>query len=378
MKKVIFVVNNPDFFVSHRMSIGIALIEQGHEVHLIAPGDCPAVLREKGFKYHSIEMSRKGMNPFSELSTILALRRLFKIIQPDLVHLVTIKPYLYGGFAARLAGVPVIVSAVAGLGTVFIDGSLKAKVIRSVLWFFKNIPFGHKNQRVIFQNSNDASFFSKWIGLSADKVVLIRGSGVDLKQYQFTDEPNGVTVVTLVARLLVDKGVYEFVEAARILKSRGVEARMCLVGDVDVGNRTSITKTQLAEWIDAGIIEAWGYRTDINQVYSESNIACLPSYREGLPKSLVEAAACGRAVVTTDVPGCRDAIEPEVTGLLVPIRDAEALADAIEYLIKNPGKRKALGKAGRVLAEREFTIEKVIDAHMQIYEALLNHAELMK
>lgn len=378
MKKIAFVVNNLDFFVSHRMVIGLALINRGFDVHVIAPGTCPVQLADKGFKFHSVEMSRKGMNPFAELATIFALKRLFKQIKPDLVHLVTIKPYLYGGVAARLAWVPAVVSAVAGLGTVFIDGSLKAKAIRAVLWFFYHFAFGHKNQHVIFQNSNDASLLSKWMGLSANKIVLIRGSGVDLKQCQFIDEPNGIAVVTLVARLLVDKGVCEFVEAARILKSRAVDARMCLVGDVDVGNRTSVTETQLAEWVDAGIIEAWGYRSGINQVYSESNIACLPSYREGLPKSLVEAAACGRAVVTTDVPGCRDAIEPDVTGLLVPIRDAGALADAIEDLIKHPEKRKAMGKAGRALAEREFAIEKVIDAHMQVYDALLNHAELMK
>lgn len=372
MNRVVFVVNNPAYFVSHRLPIGLALIAQGNDVHVIGPGECPVVLAEKGFKFHSVDMSRKGMNPFAELSTILALRRLFKNIQPGLVHLVTIKPYLYGGIAARLASVPAVVSAVAGLGTVFIDNTFKAKAVRSVLWFLYRFAFGHKNQKVIFQNNSDASLLSDWIGLSPEKIQLIRGSGVDFQHYQFVEEHNDVPVVTLVARLLIDKGAGEFVEASRILRARGVDVRMCLVGDIDEGNRTSITANQLNAWVEQDLVEAWGYRLDINQVYAESNIACLPSYREGLPKSLIEAAACGRAVVTTDVPGCRDAIEPDLTGVLVPVRDAEALANAIQDLIESPGKRKTMGKAGRELAEKEFAIQKVVGAHLAIYDELLN------
>lgn len=284
----------------------------------------------------------------------------------------TIKPYLYGGIAARLAGVPAVVSAVAGLGTVFIDNSLKAKVVRSVLWFFFRFAFGHNNQKIIFQNQCDKSLLSNWIGLAEEKSVLIRGSGVDLNLYKFLPESVDVPVVTVVARLLVDKGVVEFVDASRVLKSRGIDVRMCLVGDIDEGNRTSVTKSQLTDWVSQGLVEVWGFRKDIDQVYAESNIACLPSYREGLPKALIEAAACGRAVVTTDVPGCRDAIEDKVTGFLVPVRDAEALADAIQDLIENPDKRKSMGKAGRELAEREFAIEKVVDAHLNIYDELLS------
>ncbi|MDF1583978.1 MAG: glycosyltransferase family 4 protein [Methyloprofundus sp.] len=371
MKQIAFVVNDLPFFISHRMPIGLALISKGIEVHLIGPGACPDDLVDKGFKFHSIEMSRKGMNPFSELSMVLDLCRLFKQIQPDLVHLVTIKPYLYGGIAARLAGVPAVVSAVAGLGTVFIDGSFKAKVVRSALWFLYKFSFGHGNQAVIFQNTSDVSMFVDWVGLTSNKVNLIRGSGVDLVQYKFSDEPIDVPVVTFVARLLVDKGVSEFVEASRILKSRGIVVRMCLVGDIDQNNRTSITQNQLIEWEKQNLVEVWGYRADINKVYAESNIACLPSYREGLPKSLVEAAACGRPVVTTDVPGCRDAIDPDISGVLVPVRDPEALANSIQDLIENPRKREAMGRAGRELAERDFSIEKVIGAHMAIYEKLL-------
>lgn len=372
MKKIVFVVNNPNFFVSHRMPIGLSLIEQGYEVHIIGPGDCPNVLLDYSFKFHSVLMMRKGLNPFTELSTIFALYRLFKKIQPDLVHLVTIKPYLYGGIAARLAKVPSVVSAVAGLGTVFIDNSLQARNIRNLLWFIYRFAFGHKNQKVIFQNLSDKALLTKWVGFTDTKTVLISGSGVDLNYYQVVSEAEETPIVTLVARLLVDKGVIEFVEAARILKERNIPVRMCLVGDLDKGNRTSVTQVQLDDWVDKKLVEIWGYRKDINQVYSQSNIACLPSYREGLPKSLVEAAACGRAVVTTDVPGCRDAIVPDLTGVLIPIRDSEALADAIQGLIENPDKRKAMGNAGRELAENVFDVNKVVEQHLNIYRELFN------
>ena len=377
MKKIAFVVNNPDYFVSHRMPIGLALIEHGFEVHLIGPGDCPVVLAEKGFVFHSVEMSRKGMNPLAELSTIFALRRLFRQIQPDLVHLVTIKPYLYGGISARLAGVPSVVSAVAGLGILFSGQGFKNKVLRSLLYPLYAFAFGHKNQAAIFQNPNDRDLLVDWGGVDFDKARLIRGAGADLSLYPFLPEPEGVPIISFAARLLKDKGVIEFVEASRLLKQRGVEARFWLIGDPDPGNSNTVTQAQLDDWQQAGLVEWLGYRTDIANLFSQSNIVSLPSYYgEGLPKVLIEAAACGRAVVTTDHPGCRDAIEADITGVLVPVRDAEALANAVQDLIQNPEKRKSMGKAGRNLAEREFSIEKVVDAHLDIYDELLKSTKV--
>ncbi|PIQ04457.1 MAG: glycosyltransferase family 1 protein, partial [Piscirickettsiaceae bacterium CG18_big_fil_WC_8_21_14_2_50_44_103] len=294
MKKIAFVVNNPDYFVSHRMPIGLALIEHGFEVHLIGPGDCPVVLAEKGFVFHSVEMSRKGMNPLAELSTIFALRRLFRQIQPDLVHLVTIKPYLYGGISARLAGVPSVVSAVAGLGILFSGQGFKNKVLRSLLYPLYAFAFGHKNQAAIFQNPNDRDLLVDWGGVDFDKARLIRGAGADLSLYPFLPEPEGVPIISFAARLLKDKGVIEFVEASRLLKQRGVEARFWLIGDPDPGNSNTVTQAQLDDWQQAGLVEWLGYRTDIANLFSQSNIVSLPSYYgEGLPKVLIEAAACG-------------------------------------------------------------------------------------
>ncbi|WP_111640055.1 glycosyltransferase family 4 protein [Marinomonas shanghaiensis] len=371
MNKMAFVVNNAAYFVSHRLPIGLALLAKGVEVHVIAPGECPVALSDAGFTYHSVEMSRKGMNPLAELSTVFALRRLFKQIQPDLVHLVTIKPYLYGGIAARLAGVTAVVSAVAGLGILFSGQGLKNKVLRSILYPLYRAAFTHKNQIAIFQNPNDRDLLVDWGVLKREKATLIRGAGVDLKHYPYQPEPVGVPVISFAARLLKDKGVQEFAEASRILKQRNIEARFWLIGDPDPGNSNTVTLDQLAAWKAAGLIECLGYRSDIADLFSQSNIVSLPSYYgEGLPKVLIEAAACGRAVVTTDHPGCRDAIEPD-TGVLVPIRDAESLADVFQDLILNVEKRKVMGQAGRALAEREFAIEKIIDMHTTIYSTLL-------
>jgi len=373
MFSVVCVVNNPAYFISHRMPIALALLAKGFEVYLIAPGNCPVELSDAGFKYHSVGMSRKGMNPFAELYTILALRRLFKQIQPDLVHLVTIKPYLYGGIAARLAGVPAVVSAVAGVGILFSGQGFKNKVLCSLLYPLYRFAFGHKNQAAIFQNPNDRDLLVDWGVLDFDKARLIRGAGADLSLYPCLPEPEGVPVISCAARLLKDKGVIEFVEASWILKSRGIEARFWLIGDPDPGNSNTVTQIQLDAWQQAGLVECLGYRADIANLFSQSNIVSLPSYYgEGLPKVLIEAAACGRAVVTTDHPGCRDAIESNVTGILVPVRDAEALADAIQDLIEHPTKRKAMGQAGRELAEQEFAIEKVVDAHFKLYDELLS------
>lgn len=373
LRKIIFVVNNPAYFVSHRFSIGLKLQSQGFDVHVIAPGSCPNEITQAGFTYHQVEMSRKGKNPFSELVVIFALAKLFKRINPDLVHLVTIKPYLYGGIAARLAGVPSVVSAVAGLGILFSQDTLKARVLRYFLYPMYRLAFGHKNQTAIFQNTHDRDLLVDWGVLNKHKSVLIRGAGADLKQYQFVEEPQGTPVISFAARLLIDKGVVEFVEASRLLQERGIAAEFWLIGDPDPGNANTVTREQLVAWESEGLVTCLGHRSDIPALFSQSNIVSLPSfYGEGLPKVLIEAAACGRAVVTTDHPGCRDAIESGVTGILVPIKDAVALADALEYLIQNPDARKAMGQAGRDLAEQEFAIEKIVDAHIVIYQNLLN------
>ncbi len=370
---LLFVVNIPEFFLSHRLPLAIGARNAGFTVHIATgPGSACQEIAELGFEHHLLPISRSGRNPFAELRTLWGLYRLMRTIRPDLVHLVTIKPVLYGGMMARFSGVPAMVAAISGLGTVFVDRDKKRSWMRRGIEWLYRLALGHSNAKVILQNPDDRSALIGMGAVHKDKTVLIRGSGVSLATYPMRPEPEGVPVVTFASRLLEDKGVREFVEAARVLKERGVVARFWLAGSPDLGNLTSITEKELSHWSKDGCVETLGYRSDIPNLFANSNIVVLPSYREGLPKALVEAAACGRAVVTTNVPGCRDAIEPESSGLLVPVRDASGLADAIQFLIENPDRRKQMGVSGRALAEREFAIEKVVDAHLVIYRKLTN------
>lgn len=328
-------------------------------------------MKEYGFEYHELPIRRGGGDPISEAFSIVSCYKLIKEISPVLIHLVTIKPALYGSIAARFAGVENIVAAIAGLGTIFLAQSWFAKVRRALVVRMLKFGLSGKDSLVIFQNPDDRNLLSEIGVLTLDKARLIRGSGVLLDEYPVIPEPIGNPVVVMAARLLRDKGVFEFVEAARLLKRRGLSVEMRLIGSLDPGNPTSVTQQELCQWESEGHIELLGYRKDIAAQYAAANIVCLPSYREGLPKSLVEAAACGRAVVTTDVPGCRDAITPDVTGLLVPVKDAVALADAIQRLIEDSELRNNMGQAGRALAEEAFAIEKIVEQHMDIYRELL-------
>lgn len=374
-KVILFVVNAPEFFLSHRLPIAVAAKEAGYHVHVAsAPGPGVEIIRAKGFIHHPIGFARSGQNPLVELTTLLSLVRLFQRVQPELVHLITIKPVLYGGIAARFGRVPSVVSAVSGLGTVFLADSVQAKLRRWLIAKLYSAAFKQKRLAVIFQNPDDRDTLISLGALQGGDARLIRGSGVSLAHYPCVPEPDGgKPVVVMAARLLRDKGVVEFVEAARMLWNRGVEVKMRLIGSADAGNLTSVTQAELNQWRKEGIVELLGFRSDIAAQYAAANIVCLPSYREGLPKSLVEAAACGRTVVTTDVPGCRDAITSDETGLLVPVKDPVALANAIQKLIENPGLRKRMGKAGRELAEDAFSIEQIVAQHLNIYEEVSAH-----
>lgn len=369
---ILFVVNAPEFFLSHRLPLAVAAQKSGYEVH-VATADGPEVERIQafGFVHHMVPFVRSGQIPLNELSTLLCLVRLFGRVKPALVHLITIKPVLYGGIAARLVGVKFVVAAVSGLGTVFIAQSIAAILRRWLVTCLYRAAFKQKRLVVIFQNPDDRDALLSLGALKPNQTRIIHGSGVALADYPCMPEPEGNLVVVMAARLLKDKGVFEFVEAARLLRQRGVPVEMRLIGSPDPGNPTSVTQQELDQWATESHVKLLGYRKDIAEQYAAANIVCLPSYREGLPKSLVEAAACGRAVVTTDVPGCRDAITPDETGLLVPVKNAEVLADTIQALVKDPDLRKQMGQAGRALAEDAFAIEKIVEQHMDIYRELL-------
>lgn len=369
--KLLFFVNTPEFFLSHRLPIALAARNAGYTVQIVTgPGSASERIRALGFEHHCLAISRSGTKPWLELYSLWSLWRLLHWLKPDLLHLVTIKPVLYGGLIARLTGVPAVVAAISGLGSVFVTRSGFAHWLRYGVKLLYRLALGHPRLMAIFQNPDDQSMLIKIGAVCEDQTILIRGSGVSLPDYAFKPEPEGELVVTLASRLLGEKGVFEFVEAIRILKERGVLCRFWLVGQPDHGNPSSISYKDVEHWQQEGLIEYLGYRTDIADVFSLTNLVVLPSYREGLPKVVIEAAACGRAIITTDVPGCRDAIEPNVTGLLVPVRDAEALADAIQQLLSDADLRRSMGAAGREFAEKEFSIDKVVEAHLKIYQEL--------
>lgn len=374
-RTLMFVVNVDWFFLSHRLPIALAALRDGYQVH-IATGltDKRAELEHHGLVVHPLALERSSASLRSAWRTGVELWRVFRSVRPDVLHLVTIKPVLLGGLVARLARVPAVVAAVSGLGFVFTARGFRATLRRVLVGALYRVALGHRNLKVITQNPDDRARLARLAHLPDATVAMILGSGVDLIQYRHTQLPPGVPVVVLAARLLADKGVHEFVQAARLLRQQGVSARFCLVGEPDPANPASLAQAELTRWADEGVVELWGQRADMPTVLGQAYAVVLPSYREGLPKVLLEAAACGRAVVTTDVPGCRDAIEPGVTGVLVPVRDAVALAEALKGLIKDHARCQAMGEAGRALAERAFDVREVVAAHLRLYQELVDRS----
>lgn len=366
---ILYIVNEPRFFLSHRLPIAIAAQKQGYTVHVATKaGDTVQDILDKGFIHHTLLLSRNGSNISNELASLVCIWKLIHKVKPDILHLVTIKPVLYGGIASRFSSTKKVVAAISGLGTLFLAEGRKAELKRKIGMSLYRLALHSKNVTIIFQNPDDRELFIGLKAVCAKQTSLIRGSGVDLLRFQYVPEKlDRIPTVTLAARLIFDKGISEYIDAIKILNKRGVAAKYRVVGDLDLGNVTSATEQDVKNWADIGNIEILGHQDDIPTILEETNIVVLPSYREGLPKVLMEAAACGRAVITTDVPGCRDAIKVNETGLLIPAKNAKALANAIEKLIQDTELRVKMGIAGRQLAETEFAIEKIVQEHIEIY-----------
>lgn len=374
--RLLYVVNNPAFFLSHRLPIALAAQKAGYQVH-VATMNGPAVaqIRAQGLTHHVLPLSRSGKNPFKEGRSLWAMYRLFKRVQPQVVHAVTIKPVLYGGIAARMAKVPGFLAAISGLGYLFTDG--RRSFTQKIALKLYKVALNHAHSRVIFQNSSDKDTLLQAGVVRPEQVVLIRGSGIDLQAFRSSPEPAAPPVVALmVSRLLKDKGVEEFIAAAQRSQQNNDGILWQIAGSVDAANPASLSQTQIMVQHEAGVVQYLGEQTDVAALYKNAHIAVLPSYREGLPKSLIEAAACGRAVVTTDVPGCRDAIEANTTGLLVPLKDSAALYAAVADLAHDAAKRQRFGRAGRDLAERAFDINAVVDTHLRLYAYLASKRQL--
>ncbi len=379
MAKLLYIVNESYFFMSHRLPIARAARAAGYQVHVAAPEDhvwapegfTVQALRDAGFAFHPIPLSRRGTNPWQEARTLIALWRLIRGLRPELVHLLTIKPLLYGGLAARLLGVPGVVAAVTGLGQVFVSSGATAGLLRRLAVMAYRVATGHPNGRVIVQNAGDMETLARSGAVKPERMVLIRGSGVSLSAFAPSPEPDGPPLVILPARMIWEKGVAEFVEAARLLRARGVEARFALVGDSKASNPRAVPQPTLEKWSREGGVEWWGRRTDMARVFAGAHIVCLPStYGEGVPKVLIEAAACGRPIVACDIPGAREIAHQGENGLLVPPGDTEALAAALARLIENSDLRRRFGARGRELVESDFSEDRVVTATLEVYRAL--------
>ena len=377
--KIILFANTEWYLFNFRLSLAKALQAQGHEVLLISPpGEYGARLQAQGFRWEALPMDRKSLNPLQELRLLAYLCRLYRREQPALAHHFTIKCVVYGSIAALVARVPARVNAVAGMGYVFTNQALKARLLRPVVRGLMRLVLNGRGARLILQNNDDMAAFAK-AGLARPELTrLVMGSGVDLAR--FTPRVPSVqarpdvqpTRVVLAARLLWDKGIAEYAEAARQLKAKGLPIRFLLAGAPDPGNPAAIAQATLDGWQAEGLIELLGQVSDMAALFAAVDMVVLPSYREGLPKSLIEAAACALPLVTTDVPGCREVVTHEVDGLLVPVKDAKALASDIERLHLDPAWARELGLAARARALREFDEKIVISKTLAVYRELLN------
>ena len=375
--RLLYVVNIPRFFVSHRLPLALAAREAGFEVH-VATSDTDREsirhIRGSGLPYHPLTLSQHGINPLGELRTLLALRNLYRDLQPDLLHHVSIKPVIYGGIAARLSGCRNVVQAMSGLGYVFVSRDSKARLLSLLSRPALKLALAGENTRIIFQNPDDRDLFVECRLVPKRKTLLIRGSGVDENYFRPRDENmTGLPVVLFAGRLLRQKGVGDFIELARRLKGK---ARFRLVGYEESTNPLNVSAAQLQVWHDEGLIEWLGKRDDMPQVYADSNIVCLPStYGEGVPKVLIEGASCARACVTTDTPGCREIVRHGINGLLVPPNDVDALTLAVKYLIDSHSERLSMGNNGRNIVLDEFTFRQVAGETISLYRSLLDKGD---
>ena len=372
-KILFFVTEDWAFYLLHR-HMARAARDAGMDVYVLTRvRDFKEKIEKEGFHILPLELSRGSLNPFKELRTLLNVIKIYRKERPNLVVQVAAKPAIYGSFAAWLCSVPALVNLITGLGAFFINKSFKYQVIRRGIVTAFRLLLNRKNARVVVQNDDDVALFKDKKIVDPKRVLKIKGSGVDLSMFPVTAEPKGLPVITVVARMLWDKGIGELVKAAEILKERDIEAKIVMVGEPDPENPKSIPARLLRKWHEEGLVQWHGGVSNekIPQLWEKTHIAVLPSYREGLPTSLLEASAAARPMVTTDVPGCRELVKDGVNGLLVPAKDPLALADALEKLILDPALRVKLGKKAREIIEKECSADVIGKEYTKLFDHLL-------
>lgn len=370
-KKLVYIVNVDWFFISHRLPLALHAIKSGWSVYVLTKDTGKRKeLEDKGIIFIDIPFGRTTTNPIQELRCLLAIRRELKHLEPDVIHNVTWKGCLWGGIAAKMVGNHHVVNALSGLGSVVIGDGMVNKIMGKLA----DVSFRNDYAHFIFQNPDDIAWFKSQKYAHDNKIHLIKGSGIDLNSFAYKDAVLKEKLKVLFpARMLRDKGLIELIDAFKILQPKYEgKVELVLAGSCGDANKTAVTEEELRGMLVDGYITWIGNQKDMYPVCVNSDIVVLPSYREGLPKSLIEACAVGRPVVTTDVPGCRECVDEGVNGYLVPLKSVKELADAIEMLIIDANKRKVFGVASRKKAEEEFSIENVIEKTFAIYDALIS------
>ncbi len=370
MMKLCVVANSAWNLVNFRLGLLKALLQQGWEVHVLVPdGPETALMREAGCHVHDVFIDCKGTHPWHDGRLFLRLRGWYQRLQPDVVVHYTIKPVIYGSLAARVLGIPAL-NAITGLGTAFLRDGWLQRLVRQL--YKLALP---ASPSVMFENPDDLALFVNSGLLRPEQAVQVPGPGVDVGYFQpcpLPDVSGDAPVFLLVARMLRDKGVVEYVEAARLLRPRHPQARFVLLGFLGVENVSAIHQAQMDAWVAEGAVEYWGATSDVRPMIERADCVVLPSYREGMPRTLLEAAAMGRPLVATDVPGCREVVRDGVNGYLCPAKDAKALAQSMEKIIQaSPGLRQRLGEAGRFCVETQFAERYVIDCYLRAISGMV-------
>lgn len=375
--KFVFFANTDWYLYNFRLSTALRLQRDGHEVVMVSPpGEFGARFAAHGFRWTTLPMDRASLNPLRESATLFALIRVLKREKPHLLHSFTVKCAIYGALAARAARVPAVVNAVAGMGYVFTSNRVKARLLRPLVKTLMRATLGSGHSLLILQNPDDAMAFTSEQMVPAQKIRVIRSSGVDTVRFQPAAQKafeRGPLKVLLAARLLWEKGIGEYVDAARLLKAQGREVEFLLAGMPDTGNPHSVKHSQVQQWADEGVVRWLGHVDDMPALLHRVDVMALPSYyREGVPKSLIEGAASGLALITTDLPGCREVVTRHgIDGLVVTPRDAEALARLIALVDDDRELLHRLGTHARSKAVHDFDEKLVIQRTIDAYAELL-------
>lgn len=370
-RRILIVVNTDWGFLAYRLPIALEALKLGWEVFVATPDTGDAhLIKKAGLNHIPLNMSRKGLNPFYEIETIFNFWKLYRRLEPQIIHHVTIKPIIYGSLVASFLNKSFVVNAISGLGYVF-TSLPKNNRVRMVTTYLYKLALNRPNSKTIFQNPDDLNLFVQEGMIDKSKTRLILGSGVNCSVFTPLSHKMEDILVMLPARMLFDKGIYEFVNAVTLLKPEYPKVKFILVGRADDGNPALIPTKQLRAWEMAGLIEWWGYKRNMDEVLNMASMVVLPSYREGLPKVLLEAAACGKPIISTNVPGCKEIVRHEINGLLIPPKDEVALAEAIRRLLDNPDFAAQLGKNGREIVQNEFSESLVVEKTFEVYDLLL-------